>query len=1031
MTSRCLPLLVSCVATFAVPAPVRAAGVVGTGSPESCTEAALTIALAGGGIVTFDCGSQSHSIPLTHEHVISQSTDIDGRRLVHLSGQNANRHFRVPDAAPGVALTLRGLELANGRCPLAPPGAEPGFGGSIVAGVGASITLIDTFVSSNTCDPVVPEAGGGAIHVRGGALSTLRVMAIGNRGSDGCIVNTHDSSVTIEDSTFTSSTCTGRGGVVFAKGSAGGRIVLRRARILSMSAPGGGGAVYGSFEPGDQGLLVEDTLITSSNTLSADGGALHVQGGSVTIDGSTFSANGARRGGAVFLQNGALAVSNATFTGNRAREGSPGDGNGMGAAFFLAEAHSGVITHATFVGNLAEAAGGAFASAGSSPLVLRASILAGNAAGTGPDLSPTCSMPLASGGFNIQSPGADPDCVPGVLRDDPGVGPFEFTTVGYFPLWPESRATDFVTSGCPPPAVDQRGVTRPKGVGCDAGSYEWAPLITVEHAERYEGNTGAAPMTFTVRLSAPAVETVTVAYSTGPEGVATPGVDYLSAAGVMTFPPGVVERTVDVSILGDAIQERSEPFTFRLSAPTGGVLGTGATYGTIIDDDWPPTISVVGCDADESDPSCRFRVHLNLLNGAPVTVQYATASGSATAGEDFQAVSGTLTFPPGSFEAFVDVPILQDTLDEPTEVYTFQLSAPQNGTIGVGTASGGILDDDGPFVSIGDVSTFEGDSGQHIVNLTVTLSAPSPEPVTIGYGTHQGTALANLDYLAIGSQIIIPAGQLTGTVAAVILGDTLDEPDERFRVVLTAQGATVLGAGGMVTIRDDDGGVIRVSELTSGAVRTADLTNGDDLYIVSQPAYSSWEVVVDEASGDVGPGTGPGLERMAADLSTVIQFSSPVGAGPARTLRWANVEFGGTQDEYVRVSSHGCDTDCGTDDVYRVRVYETTLRGPRFNCGAGQSTVLLLQNIGDEGVGAWVSPWRHTGAPFPTAPVEVDVPAHGMQVSNVCAYPGLAGGSGSITIAHTGAYGQVVGKLVAADPATGASFDTPLTARPR
>jgi hypothetical protein len=1030
MTSRCLPLLVSCVATFAGPAPVRAAGVVGTGSPESCTEAALTIALAGGGIVTFDCGSQLHSIPLTHEHVISQSTDIDGRRLVHLSGQNANRHFRVPDAAPGVALTLRGLELANGRCPLAPPGAEPGFGGSIVAGVGASITLIDTFVSSNTCDPVVPEAGGGAIHVRGGALSTLRVMAIGNRGSDGCIVNAHDSSVTIEDSTFTSSTCTGRGGVVFAKGSAGGRIVLRRARILSMSAPGGGGAVYGSFEPGDQGLLVEHTLITSSNTLTADGGALHVQGGSVTIDGSTFSANGARRGGAVFLQNGALAVSNATFTGNRAREGSPRDGNGMGAAFFLAEAHSSVITHATFVGNLAEAAGGAFASAGSSPLVLRASILAGNAAGTGPDLSPTCSTPLASGGFNIQSPGADPDCVPGVLRDDPGVGPFEFTTVGYFPLWPESRATDFVTSGCPPPAVDQRGVTRPKGVGCDAGSYEWAPVVSVADARVYEGNVGSTAMNFVFRLSDPTTDLVTVAYATTDED-AVAGADYVAASGVITFPPGVTERILSVAVLGDAIVEDQENFKLNLSAPGAAILAASIVNGRIEDDDTPPVISVKGCNVPESAADCVFTVRTSLINGAPVTVQYATANGTATAGQDFQPTAGTLTFLPGTAEATVDVPILEDAIDEATETFTFGLSAPQNGTIGAGITSGVVSDDDGPRISIGDATTVEGFGGQHAVSLPVRLSAPSPEQVAVTYSPLAGTALPDLDYFPVGGSLTFSPGEVTGTALAVVKGDTLDEPDERFRVRLSsAANATIAEGGGIVTIADDDGAAIRVREIGHAVGQRSDLAGGADLYTVHQPPYSSWEVVVDEASGDLGTGAGPRLERLAADLTTVLSSSEAVGSGRARSLRWVHVASDWERDDYVRVASQGCGSDCGPDDTYRVRAYETTLRAPRFNCASGQRSVLVMQNVGPNLVQTWPQFWTGTG--FRIAGAFGYVDARGVVAIDVCAADAaMAGQTGSVTVAHDGPYGAIVGKIVSVDPVTGTAFDTPLTSRPR
>jgi hypothetical protein len=722
---------------------------------------------------------------------------------------------------------------------------------------------------------------------------------------------------------------------------------------------------------------------------------------------------------------------NATFYNNRASEATPGDGNGLGGAFFLAGTVTGSVSHTSLVANAADVTGGAFASAAPSPLVLRASILAGNASGSGSDLSPACSAPLASGGFSVQSPGDDADCTPGMLRDHPGVGPFDPTGVGYVPLYPNSRATDLVTAGCPPPAVDQRGVTRPKGAGCDAGSYEWAPEITVANAEVYEGNSGSTPMTFTVRLSGPSPETVTVAYATGPEGDATPGVDYVAVAGVLTFAPGDTARTVVVSVLGDPVQESSESFAFRLSAPTGAILETVATYGHIIDDDTPPTISVEGCNRDESAPTCPFRVRMNIFNGAPVTVQYATANGTATADKDFEATAGTLTFPPGFAEATVEVPIFEDAIDEATETFTFALAAPQNGTIGVGIASGAVTDNDGPRISIGEATTVEGFGGQHTVSLTVSLSAPSPEQVAVTYSPLAGTALPDLDYFAVGGSLTFPPGEVTRTALAVVLGDTLDEPDERFRVVLLSpQNATVAGGGGVVTIADDDGGAMRVRELAHGFGQRSDLANGADLYVVHQPPYSSWEVIVDEASGDLGTGAGPQLVRLFPDLTTVLGSSESVGTGHARSLRWVHVATDWEREDYVRVASQGCGSDCGPDDTYRVRAYETTLRSTRFNCASGQRSVLVLQNTGSNIVETWPQFWTGTG--FRIAGAFGYVDPRGVVAVDVCGVDAaMAGQAGSVTVVHDGAYGQLTGKVVQVDPATGASFDTPLTVRSR
>ena len=114
-------------------------------------------------------------------------------------------------------------------------------------------------------------------------------------------------------------------------------------------------------------------------------------------------------------------------------------------------------------------------------------------------------------------------------------------------------------------------------------------------------------------------------------------------------------------------------------------------------------------------------------------------------------------------------------------------------------------------------------------------------------------------------------------------------------------------------------------------------------YRLSQRPYASYEAVVDAASGDLGDNQGPMLTLETA-TSTVVAASQPVGLGFSRTLRFRNDASTVVDDRYVRVASQGCSTSCGDDDVFRLRVYETTLYGPRFNNTGGQGTVLVLQN---------------------------------------------------------------------------------------
>src|SRR5436305_1450793 len=102
-------LLLSALALAVAPGVAFAAGVVGTGTPASCTDAALGTALAGGGNVTFNCGANPVTIVVS-VHDISSITSVDGGGKVTLSGNNANRIFCVRS---GGSLSLANITLAD------------------------------------------------------------------------------------------------------------------------------------------------------------------------------------------------------------------------------------------------------------------------------------------------------------------------------------------------------------------------------------------------------------------------------------------------------------------------------------------------------------------------------------------------------------------------------------------------------------------------------------------------------------------------------------------------------------------------------------------------------------------------------------------------------------------------------------------------------------------------------------------------------------------------------------------------------
>ena len=215
-----------------------------------------------------------------------------------------------------------------------------------------------------------------------------------------------------------------------------------------------------------------------------------------------------------------------------------------------------------------------------------------------------------------------------------------------------------------------------------------------------------------------------------------------------------------------------------------------------------------------------------------------------------------------------------------------------------------------------------------------------------------------------------------------------------------------------------------VGELAHGATFFYDLAAqpgpaaDEDVFRISQKPYSSYEVVVDATSGDIGAGSGPFVERVAPDGITVLQASIPIGTGSSRSLRWSNTTSVEVDDQTVRVRSAQCGTDCGPETTYSV---------PRFNNAGTQITVLVLQNPTNYPIsgevyfaipsGALVAVQGFTLGPKATV------------VLNTATVPGANGVSGAITVAHNGRYGDLAGKTVAVEPATGLSFDSPLVPR--
>jgi hypothetical protein len=219
------------------------------------------------------------------------------------------------------------------------------------------------------------------------------------------------------------------------------------------------------------------------------------------------------------------------------------------------------------------------------------------------------------------------------------------------------------------------------------------PSLSIDDAVVTEGNSGTTTARFTVTLSAPSNQTVTVAYTTG-TGTATAGGDYVAAPGTATFALGSLTQSIEIVVLGDGLDEVNETFTVNLSSPANATISDAQGVGVINDDDLPPSLAIDNVTVTENAGSALFTATLSAASGQQVTVDYASADGTATATApfDYTAASGTLTFAPGVTTQPITVPVSYDDMVEPSEVFFVNLGSPVNATIEDGQGVGTIND---------------------------------------------------------------------------------------------------------------------------------------------------------------------------------------------------------------------------------------------------------------------------------------------------------------------------------------------------
>ncbi len=276
--------------------------VVGNGSPASCTSEAVVAAVALGGTITFNCGPDPITIPMTATAQVfnNQNPDvvIDGGGLVTLSGQGQRRILYMNTCDQNLVwttphcqnqdhprLTVQNIAFDNGVTTNADPDSGNGGGGGAIFVRGGRFKAVNTIFTNNRCAPTGPDTAGGGLRVLSQfndqpvyvVNSTFGGAGAGNSCSNGGALSTIGSSYTILNSVFTHNEATGNGANPAQPGTPGG---------------GNGGAI--ANDGGTYHLVVDGSIITDNHANEGGGGIFYVSNnlqGTMTIRNTTMARN--------------------------------------------------------------------------------------------------------------------------------------------------------------------------------------------------------------------------------------------------------------------------------------------------------------------------------------------------------------------------------------------------------------------------------------------------------------------------------------------------------------------------------------------------------------------------------------------------------------------------------------------------------------------------------------------------------------------------------------------------------------------
>jgi hypothetical protein len=346
---------------------------------------------------------------------------------------------------------------------------------------------------------------------------------------------------------------------------------------------------------------------------------------------------------------------------------------------------------------------------------------------------------------------------------------------------------------------------------------------------------------------------VVVQYQTS-NGTAQAGTDYTATNGSVTFGSAETTKTVLVPITDTAIVDGSRTFTFALvgATPPSTVIGApSSSVVTIGDNDVAGTVQfkLAAYTVDETAGTAQITVTRSGGSAGGVRVDFATADGTATAGADYTATSGTLTFQLGNTSATFSIPILADTLVEGDETVLLTLSNPQGGaTLGAQKTAVLTIKDAQKGVQFS-APGYTATEATASATITVSRTGPTLEIATVRYSTSDGTAKAGVNYKPASGTLTFGIGVTKATFTVPLLGDKLVKGPQTVLLLLSSPSSTALGplSSAVLTIGDvDTGGTIKLGASAFSIAEAA----GSAVITVSRAGGTAGGVTVDFATAD-------------------------------------------------------------------------------------------------------------------------------------------------------------------------------------